>query len=405
MNHRNILKLLMLADSNKPVFQRSTATTNLDNVPFPSDAETSLRVFPLFSGAGDMKIATIVGARPQFIKASALSRKIDEHPGIEEIILHTGQHFDMNMSRVFFEELAVRTPKYNLGVHSLSHGAMMGRMLEKIEEVLFDEKPDMVLVYGDTNTTLAGALAARKLHITVAHIEAGLRSFNMRMPEEINRILSDQIADLLFCPTSVAVENLKQEGVERRGGQIHLVGDVMYDVSLYYSSKVKESPVGNSYILCTLHRQENVDSSVRLSAIVDALNEISEKMQIVLPLHPRTKDQLNRMGLRLAFEPLEPVGYLSMVHLLKYCDCVLTDSGGLQKEAYFFRKPCLTMRDETEWVELVDAGVNQLVGADRRIIVEQVFSCRGERLEFDLSLYGNGNAAQLILEKLLDWIE
>ena len=352
-----------------------------------------------------MKIATIVGARPQFIKASALSRRIDEHPGIEEIILHTGQHFDTNMSKVFFEELAVRTPKYNLGVHSLSHGAMMGRMLEKIEEVLLDEKPDLVLVYGDTNSTLAGALASKKLHITVAHIEAGLRSFNMRMPEEINRILSDQIADFLFCPTSVAVENLKQEGIERRGGQIHLVGDVMYDVSLYYSSKMKESPVGNSYILCTLHRQENVDSSVRLNAIVDALNEISEKKQIVLPLHPRTKDQLNRMGLQLTFEPLEPVSYLSMVHFLKYCDCVLTDSGGLQKEAYFFRKPCLTMRDETEWVELVDAGVNQLVGADRRIIVEQVFSCRDERLEFDLPLYGNGNAAQLILEQLLDWIE
>lgn len=352
-----------------------------------------------------MKIATIVGARPQFIKASALSRRIDEHPEIEEIILHTGQHFDTNMSRVFFEELAVRTPKYNLGVHSLPHGAMMGRMLEKIEEVLLDEKPDLVLVYGDTNSTLAGALAARQLHITVAHIEAGLRSFNMRMPEEINRILSDQIADFLFCPTSVAVENLKQEGIERRGGQIHLVGDVMYDVSLYYSSKMKESPVGNSYILCTLHRQENVDSSVRLSDIVDALNEISKKKQIVLPLHPRTKDQLNRMGLQLAFEPLEPVSYLSMVHFLKYCECVLTDSGGLQKEAYFFRKPCLTMRDETEWVELVDAGVNQLVGADRRIIVEQVFSCRDECLEFDRSLYGNGNAAQLILEQLLDWIE
>ena len=348
-----------------------------------------------------MKIATIVGARPQFIKASALSRKIDEYSGVEEIILHTGQHFDINMSRIFFEELAVRIPKYNLGVHSLSHGAMIGRMLEKIEEVLLDEKPDLVLVYGDTNSTLAGALAAKKLHITVAHIEAGLRSFNPKMPEEINRILSDQISDLLFCPTAVAVENLRQEGVERRGGQIHLVGDVMYDVSLYYSANVRESPVGNSYILCTLHRQENVDSNVRLSAIVDALNEISKKQKIILPLHPRTKDQLNRMGLRFAFETYEPVGYLSMVRFLKYCDCVLTDSGGLQKEAYFFRKPCLTMRDETEWVELVDAGVNQLVGADQRIIVERVFSCRDECLEFDHSLYGNGDAAQLILEQLL----
>ena len=349
-----------------------------------------------------MKIATIVGARPQFIKASALSRKLDEFSRTEEIILHTGQHFDTNMSNVFFEDLAIRTPKYNLGIHSLSHGAMIGRMLEKIEEVLIDERPDLVLVYGDTNSTLAGALAAKQLHITVAHIEAGLRSFNMKMPEEINRILSDQISDFLFCPTSVAVENLKQEGVERRGGQVHLVGDVMYDVSLHYSSKVKEPPVRGSYILCTLHRQENVDSNVRLSAIVDALNEISEKKKIVLPLHPRTKGQLNRMGLRFAFEPLEPVSYLSMVHFLKYCDCVLTDSGGLQKEAYFFRKPCFTMRDETEWVELIDAGVNQLVGADRRIIVEQVFNCRDECFEFDRSLYGNGNAAQLILEQLLD---
>ena len=355
-----------------------------------------------FSSSGDMKIATIVGARPQFIKASALSRKIDAHSGIDEVILHTGQHFDINMSRIFFEELSIRIPKYNLDVHSLSHGAMTGRMLEKIEDVLLDEKPDLVLVYGDTNSTLAGALAAKKLHITVAHVEAGLRSFNMRMPEEINRILSDQIADLLFCPTSVAVENLKRENVERRGGRIHLVGDLMYDVSLHYSGKVKKLPVASSYILCTLHRQENIGSRVRLGAIVDALNEISRKKIIVLPLHPGTKDQLDRYGLRLTFEPLEPVSYLSMVHFLKYCDCVLTDSGGLQKEAYFFRKPCLTMRDETEWVELVDAGVNQLVGADQRIIVEQVFSYQDKYLDFDRSFYGNGNTAQLILQQLLD---
>lgn len=348
-----------------------------------------------------MKILTVVGARPQLIKAAALGREIKKRPQVEEVLVHTGQHFDDNMSQVFFDELEISPPKYHLNIHSLNHGAMTGRMLEEIEKVLLQEKPDWVLVYGDTNSTLAGALAARKLQIRVAHVEAGLRSFNMQMPEEVNRILTDQISDVLFCPTTTAVENLKKEGFNTKKAEILNVGDVMYDVSLFYAQKLKTPLINEPYILCTLHRQENTDSVERLTGIVKALNAISRKTQIVLPVHPRTQKLMEKSDLKFEFPTIAPAGYLDMMNYLKNCTAVMTDSGGLQKEAYFFQKPCLTMRDETEWVELVEAGANLLVGASESRIREGVESFLTRKINFDTPLYGSGNASKLILDRLL----
>jgi UDP-GlcNAc3NAcA epimerase len=348
-----------------------------------------------------MKILTVVGARPQIIKAAALGREVKKRSNVEQILVHTGQHFDDNMSKVFFDELEIAPPNYNLDIHSLSHGAMTGRMLEEVEKILLIEQPDWLLVYGDTNSTLAGALAARKLQIPVAHVEAGLRSFNMRMPEEVNRILTDQISDILFCPTETAVNNLKQEGFANKPVVIKNVGDVMFDVSLFFAQKLKVSKVASPFVLCTLHRQENVDSPERLQGIVGALNVLSEKMKIILPLHPRTKKQMESKGVHFAFDTVEPLGYMDMMSYLQGCKAVITDSGGLQKEAYFFKKPCLTMRDETEWVELIEAGVNRLVGASQERILSGFEALFSEKFNFDAPLYGQGDAAKLILDELL----
>lgn len=353
-----------------------------------------------------MKIVTIVGARPQFIKAAVVSRAVTNTPGVEEIIIHTGQHFDTNMSDVFFEEMEIPRPQYNLNINGLGHGAMTGQMLEKIERVLLQEKPDWVLVYGDTNSTIAGALAAKKLHIKVAHVEAGLRSFNIDMPEEVNRILTDRISDVLFCPTETAVNNLKNEGYENIACRIENVGDVMQDAALFYASKSKKPVVEipADFALCTVHRAENTDDLKRLESIFKALEEISEKTPVVLPLHPRTKAKLTALGYdfdnsKIRF--ISPVGYLEMVWLLTNCRFVLTDSGGLQKEAYFFSKPCVTMRDETEWVELVENGFNTLAGADKEKIVELARKAdAGSDMNFSLRLYGNGNAGEIIIENL-----
>lgn len=352
------------------------------------------------------KILTIIGARPQFIKAATVSREFRKS-GIEEIIVHTGQHFDANMSDIFFTEMDIPEPQYHLEVNSLGHGAMTGRMLEKIEEVLLKEKPDGVLVYGDTNSTLAGALAASKLHIPVAHVEAGLRSFDMRMPEEINRILTDRISKLLFCPTQTAVKNLEKEGFKNFKCQIEQPGDVMYDAVLFYRQKAKEvssivkreSLKKNGFALVTLHRAENTSDPERLKSICTALNEIHKTLPVVMPLHPRTKGFLKSLNLRLDVNVIEPVGYFDMLSLIENCKLVLTDSGGLQKEAYFFEKFCLTLRDQTEWVELVEAGANEIVGADTEKILA------GFRKNQDIaikstSLYGDGYAARKIVEKL-----
>ncbi len=351
-----------------------------------------------------MKIVTVIGARPQFIKAAAVSREIEKYPQIKEIIVHTGQHFDENMSDIFFKELHIPKPDYNLDIHGLNHGAMTGQMLEKIEEVLIKEKPDWVLVYGDTNSTIAGALAASKLHIKTAHVEAGLRSFNMRMPEEINRILTDRISNLLFCPTQKAVENLKNEGFENFSfAKIVKSGDVMQDAALFYENLAKKPKNVNleNFILSTIHRAENTDNENRITEIFKTLNEIAKETPVVLPLHPRTKKILKNLNINTSnINIIEPVGYLQMVWLLKNSKMVMTDSGGLQKEAFFFKKPCITLRDETEWVELVENGFNKIVGANREKILKAYQEMKDINLDFSKDLYGGGKASKIIVKEL-----
>lgn len=350
------------------------------------------------------RILTIIGARPQFIKASVVSRAIQQANGLEEILLHTGQHFDANMSDIFFNQLNIPRPDIQLDIHGGSHGEMTGRMLADIEQALLEHKPDRVLVYGDTNSTLAGALAAAKLHIPVAHVEAGLRSFNMQMPEEINRILTDQISDLLFCPTDTAVQNLKNEGFANKPVQVLQVGDVMQDSALLFAEKAS-APAGDvpeGFILATLHRAENTDNPERLASIVAALNEINATLApVVLPLHPRTRKLIVQHGLELNVHLVDPVGYLEMVWLLDHCELVLTDSGGVQKEAFFFGKACVTMRDQTEWVELIHAGANELVGADRDKIIDAATRNLGRKVRDTQHLYGGGKAAERIVSELV----
>lgn len=355
-----------------------------------------------------MKILTVVGARPQFVKAAAVSRVFSQR-GIEEVLLHTGQHFDHNMSQVFFDEMQIPTPKYNLDIHGLTHGAMTGRMLEGIESVIMQEKPNLVMVYGDTNSTIAGALAAKKLHTRVAHVEAGLRSFNMRMPEEINRILTDRISDWLFCPTENAVENLKLEGFDNIPGLVLNVGDVMHDAALFYSKVSQQKStitttleLNNSFVLATVHRQENTDSIERLSQIIDGLNLLNKEIQVIVPLHPRTREYINKTSIAPEFTIIDPVGYFDMIELLKHCKLVVTDSGGLQKEAYFFKKPCVTLRNETEWVELVENGFNILSGANSYNIYSMSSLMLEGEFEFDVDLYGNGKASEQIADALIN---
>jgi UDP-GlcNAc3NAcA epimerase len=356
-----------------------------------------------------MKIVTIIGARPQFIKAATVSREIKKHPNIKEVIIHTGQHFDANMSEVFFNEMQIPKPDYNLDINSLSHGAMTGRMLEGIEKVLIKEKPDWVLVYGDTNSTIAGALAAKKLSIKVAHVEAGLRSFNMEMPEEINRILTDRISDKLFCPTDTAIKNLKNEGFKNINAEIVNSGDVMYDAALFYSKfnkksdKVENLISGKNFILCTIHREENTNNILNIKSIFEALIEISNETEIIIPLHPRTKKIIDNNNILISdrIKIIDPVGYFDMIYLLKNCSLVMTDSGGLQKEAYFFEKMCITLREETEWVELVENGSNYIVGANKLKIIETYKSNKSKEIDFVKNLYGDGQAARIIVGNII----
>lgn len=351
-----------------------------------------------------MKIVTVVGARPQFIKSGPVSRALDR-AGIGEILIHTGQHYDLNMSDIFFEALGLRSPAHHMGLGSGTHGKMTGEMLASIEKVLIDEPADGMLVYGDTNSTLAGALAAAKLHVPVFHVEAGLRSFNRRMPEEINRVLTDHVSSLLFCPTPVAVEHLRSEGVT---AGVHMVGDVMKDGIDYWQSQSTavasdQSRESQSYYLATVHRQENVDSPDRLAAILAAFSRLD--LPVVLPLHPRTKNKLQETGelsrLSSNIEIIEPVGYGDMLELLASAKAMLTDSGGVQKEAYMLGVPCITLRDETEWVETVDAGWNTLVGADTDAIVAAVQREVTELPHPDL--YGDGHASDRIASSILQY--
>ena len=346
-----------------------------------------------------MKVATIVGARPQFIKAAVVSRAFREHrPAVREVLVHTGQHYDANMSDIFFAELDIPRPDYHLGIGGGTHGQNTGRMIEAIEGVLLQERPGWVLVYGDTDSTLAGALAAVKLHTPVAHVEAGLRSFNRRMPEEINRVLTDHAADLLFTPTDTATRNLAQEGIT--GEKVQQVGDVMYDAALYYGARAEQqsrilATLGlepKRYVLATVHRQENTDDHERLSHIMAGFAE--SPYPIIWPLHPRTRKRIAEFGLVMpaTIRTIEPVGYLDMVMLEKHATLIATDSGGVQKEAYFHQVPCLTLREETEWVELVEAGANWLVGTAPAVIREGLSQAGTTGRDPTTGLYGTGDA-------------
>ena len=359
-----------------------------------------------------IRIITIVGARPQFVKAAMLSRAISmrnkEGMSFEEKLIHTGQHYDENMSRVFFHEMGILKPTWQLHCGNHTHGAMTGQMLMDIEKILIDNQPDYVLVYGDTNSTLAGALAASKLHIPVIHVEAGLRSFNKAMPEEINRILTDHVSSILCCPTQTAVQNLHKENITK--GVYH-VGDIMYDAALLFGKEAEQrstilQTLGLSpkeFLLCTVHRAENTDSQERLCQIAQAWTEIAASERIVIPLHPRTRIYLEKYNLLATLQQqsnilfTDPLGFLDMVMLERNARIILTDSGGIQKEAYFHKTPCITLREETEWTETIESGWNQLAGFHAKDIIK-CLSTSNDRKE--IQEYGDGNTAQKILDLL-----
>ena len=349
-----------------------------------------------------MKVVTIVGARPQFVKAAAVSRELRKRH--TEVLVHTGQHYDYEMSGIFFDGLEIPAADFNLGVGSGSHGSQTGAMLSGIEQVLLAERPDWLLIYGDTNSTLAGALAASKLSIPVAHVEAGLRSFNRRMPEEINRVVADHLSDVLLCPSDTAVANLAAEGISEN---VHQVGDVMLDVLLWARRRAEAAPSTTlsslrlekkGYVLATVHRSENTDDPERLASILDAFNAIGEP--VVFPVHPRTKKVIGQAGwtVRPNVHLIDPVGYLEMVAITDAARVVLTDSGGLQKEAYWLGVPCITLRDETEWVETVNAGWNTLAGAETAAIIDRVRHWTPPAAR--PSLYGDGAAASRCVDLL-----
>lgn len=350
-----------------------------------------------------MNIVTIIGARPQFVKAASVSRAM-KLAKINEIIIHTGQHFDSAMSDVFFNELKIPMPNYNLGIGGGTHGSNTGKMIESIEGILTSiTRVDLVLVYGDTDSTLAGALAAVKLHIPIAHVEAGLRSFNKKMPEEINRILTDHCSLMLFTPTEIATNNLQREGFSN--DKIFQVGDVMYDSSLYFIKKAKKPNliISDNFILATVHRAENTDNVEKLKWIIDLLSDISNTIQVILPLHPRTKKMLEINCLNTdKITIIDPLGYLEMIWLIDNCRHVITDSGGLQKEAFFFNKNCITLREETEWQELIDTGNNVLLPPftkdSRKIVEERLMS----KFIDNYKLYGNGDASNKIAKTIYD---
>ena len=348
-----------------------------------------------------MKVLTVVGARPQFIKAAPVSHAIRKSH--REILVHTGQHYDEELSTVFFKQLAIPEPDFNLGVGSGPHGRQTGKMLIGLEKIMISEKPDWVLIYGDTNSTLASALAAAKLGIPLAHIEAGLRSFNWTMPEEVNRVLSDRCSDALFCPTETAINNLAQEGIH---DGVYLVGDVMYDALLYFLPRVDDERVlarfdlsPKDYVLATIHRASNTDKSDKLLAVLDCLSQ--SPWPVLLPLHPRTRAALNNHGFDFPVNvhPIEPVGYLEMLALEKNAVAIMTDSGGVQKEAYILGTPCITLRDETEWVETTEMGWNRVVGLDSSAVAAALISPPPDRP--GKSLFGDGQAATRIVEILV----
>lgn len=348
-----------------------------------------------------MKILNIIGARPQFIKVGIVDKTIKNDKRFESILLHTGQHYDDNMSDVFFNQLEITKPHYNLGIGSDSHGKQTAQMLSGIEEILLKEKPDWVVVYGDTNSTIAGSLAASKLHIKIAHVEAGLRSFNRLMPEEINRIATDHISDLLFAPTQTAMKLLAEEGLDKYS---YFSGDVMYD-SLLHFKKLAETKTDvsdiindNEFYLATVHRQENTDNLERLQNIFTAFSQL--EFQVLIPMHPRTRKYLDKINFNDNVKIIDPVGYLEMILLLKNCRKVFTDSGGLQKEAFFMQKQCITLRDETEWTETLENNWNFVVGTNPNLILEKA---KAERIEEQNQHFGDGHAVIKILNKIYNY--
>lgn len=355
-----------------------------------------------------MKIATILGARPQFVKAAMLSMEWTKHPEIQECIIHTGQHFDENMSKVFFEEMNIPKPKYNLNINGLGHAAMTGMMMIEIEKVLLLEKPDWVVVFGDTNSTLAGALVAKKLGIKIAHIEAGLRSYNMEMPEEINRVLVDRISDLLCCPTDLSLNNLEKEGFSKLNSKVVLTGDIMFDAVLHFrnlaleKSKIleKQELAAGQYILATIHREGNTAKWENFKEIIEALEEINKIQKVVLVAHPRTKKLMEENNWNSTLKIIEPLGYFDMLSLVGSSNFILSDSGGLQKEAYWLKKSCLIIREETEWMELVDNGNNILAGVKRKSILEASKKLSGQKTNFDIPFYGRGETAKMVATEI-----
>jgi len=359
-----------------------------------------------------MHILTVIGARPQFIKAAVLSRYIRNNYslGITENIIHTGQHYDDNMSDIFFKEMGIPKPKINLNAGSGNHGYTTSLMLKGIEKVIIEKQPDALLVYGDTNSTLAGALAASKLNIPIIHIEAGLRSFMMIMPEEQNRKLTDHLSTWLFCPTSNAVKNLENEGIIHNklsslpssdNKYVYLSGDIMYEASLFYRNKINKKSDDENFILMTIHRAENLNNANRLKSIVSAINKL-DNHKFIFPIHPGTNKILNEYGLYFNnhVKLIPPIGYLEMISYEMSCSAVFTDSGGLQKEAYFYKKPCITIRDSTEWIELVESGWNTITGTDPEKII---FAVNNIKIPYEYPLlYGDGNCAKKICEVLIE---
>ena len=352
-----------------------------------------------------MKILTIIGTRPQFIKSATVSQKIKDSDKLIEVIIHTGQHFEREMSNIFFNEMNLSKPNYNLGINQMNHGLMTARMIEKIEPIIVNEDPQCILVYGDTNSTLAGSITAAKLNIPIFHIEAGLRSYNRSMPEEINRLITDHLSSLLFCPTKTAINNLAIEGINKG---VVLSGDVMYESFLKFSqqsgrNKVIKEKLDKNYILATIHRQENTDNQDRLTSIFSNLDVINETLKIVMPLHPRTNKKIKDYNIQTKIRILPPQGYLSMLSILINSQLVITDSGGLQKEAFFAKKKCITVRSETEWVELIDSKTNILTKP------KEIFKAfdkvnNNNNNEFDNEIFGDGKSSDLIVKSIMDFL-
>lgn len=353
-----------------------------------------------------IKIITIVGARPQFIKAAAFSDALKKFPEIKEVIIHTGQHYNKNMSDIFFNQLQIPEPKYKLESGGKTHAEMTGYQLMEIEKILLIEKPNWVLVYGDTNSTLAGALAASKIHIPIIHVEAGLRSNNMRMPEEVNRILTDRLSKILFCPTKTAEKQLFNEGYNNFDCSIEVVGDIMFDALKLISPQIEVANTKKDvFVLCTLHRAENTDDENRLLSIIKALNEIAEEVPVRIPLHPRTKIKLENLKLKLHsnIRIEDPLSYIDFINAINNCEIVISDSGGIQKEAYFLKKNCMVIRDETEWTELIESKNNILVGNNSDKIVRTFKARKSLNQDFSEKFYGDGKTAEKIINSILNF--